>query len=112
MQLVESGSQRRGNHLIRHGIIKHGRKTLIPFGQIKFISPPDPDNLTIRQSGVYVQLIITIIRKPFKDALVALVMICQLVLSLVVNDLFYGFLKVVFLKVDNILPKYGNIIRK
>jgi len=76
VQLVESGSQRRGNHLIRHGIIKHGRKTLIPFGQIKFISPPDPDNPTIRQSGVYIQLTTTIVRKLFEDALVALVVIC------------------------------------
>ena len=75
MQFAESESQGRGNHLIRHGITKHGRKTLIPFGQIKFISPPDPDNLIIRQSGAYIQLTITIIRKPFKDALVALVVI-------------------------------------
>ena len=112
MQLAESGSQGRGNHLIRHGIIKHGRKTLIPFRQIKFIGPPDPDNPTIRQSGAYIQLTITIIRKPFEDALVALVVICQLALSLVVNDLFYGFLKVVFPKVDDILPKHGNTIRK
>ena len=112
MQLAESESQRRGNHLIRHGIIKHGRKTLIPFEQIKFISPPDPDNPTIRQSSAYVQLITTIIRKPFEDTLVALVVICQLALSLVVNDLFYSFLKVVFPKVNNILPKHRNTIHK
>jgi len=112
VQLAESGSQGRGNHLIRHGITKHGRKTPIPFGQIKFTGPPDPDNPTIRQSGAYIQLTTTIIRKPFEDALVALVVICQLALSLVVNDLFYGFLKVVFPKVDDILPKHGNTIRK
>jgi hypothetical protein len=112
VQLIESRSQERGNHLIRHRIIKYGQKTLIPFRQIKFTGPPNPNNLTIRQLGVYIQLIITIIQKPFKDALVALVIICQLALSLVVNDLFYGFLKVVFPKVNNILPKHRNTIRK
>ena len=96
----------------KHRITKTGRKTLIPFGKIKFTSILNPDHLTIRQAGVYVQLTITIIRKPFKDALVALVVICQLALSLVVNDLFYGFLKVLFPKVDDVLPRHGNTIRK
>jgi hypothetical protein len=59
-----------------------------------------------------VQLTTTVIRKPFEDALVALVVICQLALSLVVNDLFYGFLKVIFPKVDDILPKSGDTIRR
>ena len=76
MQFAESESQGRGNHLIRHGITKQGRKTLIPFKQIKFISPLDFNNLTIRQLSAYIQLTITIIRKLFEDALVALVMIC------------------------------------
>ena len=58
------------------------------------------------------QLTTIVIRKPFEDALVTLVMICQLALSLVVNDLFYGFLKVIFLKVDDILPKSSDIIRR
>jgi len=98
--------------LKKYRIIKTGRKTLIPFGKIKFISTLNPDYLTIRQAGVYVQLTITIIRKPFKDALVALVVICQLALSLVVNDLFYRFLKVLFPKVDDVLPRHSNTIRK
>ena len=96
----------------KHRIIKTGRKTLIPFGKIKFTSILNPDHPTIRQAGVYVQLTITIIRKPFEDALVALVVICQLALSLVVNDLFYRFLKVLFPKVDDVLPRHSNTIRK
>ena len=60
----------------KHRIIKTGRKTLIPFGKIKFTSILNPDYLTIRQADIYIQLTITIVRKPFKDALVALVIIC------------------------------------
>jgi hypothetical protein len=59
-----------------------------------------------------VQLTTTVIQKPFKDALVALVVIYQLALSLIVNDLFYGFLKVIFPKVDDVLPKSGNTIQR
>ena len=66
----------------------------------------------IRLSSAYIQLIITIIRKPFEDALVALVIICQLALSLIINDMFYTFLKVIFLKINNVLSKSGYIIRK
>ena len=96
----------------KHRIIKTGRKTLIPFGKIKFTSTPNPDHPTIRQASIYVQLTITIVRKSFKDTLVALVVICQLALSLVVNDLFYRFLKVLFPKVDDVLPRHSNTIRK
>jgi hypothetical protein len=39
-------------------------------------------------------------------------MICQLVLSLIVNDMFYTFLKVVFPKIDDVLLRSGHIIRK
>ena len=66
----------------------------------------------IRLSSAYIQLTITIIRKPFKDALVALVMICQLALSLIINDMFYTFLKLVFPKIDDVLPRSGYTIRK
>jgi hypothetical protein len=59
-----------------------------------------------------VQLTTTVVRKPFEDALVALVVICQLALSLVVNDLFYEFMKVVFPKIDSVLPWSSNTIRK
>jgi len=57
-------------------------------------------------------LTITVVRKPFEDALVALVVICQLALSLVVNELFYEFIKVVFLKIDSVLLKSGKTIQK
>jgi hypothetical protein len=112
VQLADSGSQGRTNHLRRHGITKHGRKAPLPLGQIKFTTPSDPDNPTLRQSGAYVQLTTTVVRKPFEDALVALVVICQLALSLVVNNMFYDFIKVIFPKVDTIIPRHGNTIRK
>jgi hypothetical protein len=57
-----------------------------------------------------VQLTTTVVQKPFEDVLVALVVICQLALSLVVNDLFYEFIKVVFLKIDSVLPWFSNTI--
>ena len=56
------------------------------------------------------QLTTRVIQKPFKDALIALVIIYQLALSLIVNDLFYGFLKVIFPKINDVLLKSGNII--
>ena len=56
------------------------------------------------------QLITRVIQKPFKDALIALVVIYQLALSFVVNNLFYGFLKVIFPKINNVLPKGSDII--
>ena len=94
-----------------HGITKHGRKTPNTAGQIKFTTASNPDDPELRQSRAYVQLTTTVVRKPFEDALVALLVICQLALSLVVNDLFYEFLKVVFPKVNDVLPKCGNTIR-
>jgi hypothetical protein len=97
--------------LKHHGITKHGRKTPNTAGQIKFTTASNPDDPELRQSRAYVQLTTTVVRKPFEDALVALLVICQLALSLVVNDLFYEFLKVVFPKVDDVLPKCGNTIR-
>ena len=111
--MADSGSQGRTNHLCKHGITKGGRQTPIPLGRLKFTTPPkDPDNPSIRQSGAYVQLTTTVVQKPFEDALVALVVICQLALSLVVNELFYEFMKVVFPKIDSVLLKLGKTIRK
>jgi hypothetical protein len=113
IQHAEANSENKPLHLQQaHGITKTGRKTPIPISQIKFSIPPDPDNPTIRQSQAYVQLTTRVIQKPFKDALIALVVICQLALSLVVNNLFYGFLKVIFPKINDVLPKDGDIIRR
>ena len=113
IQHAEANSDNKWLHLKQaHGITQYGRKTPILTGQIKFSTPLNPDSPSIRPSSAYVQLTTTVIRKPFEDALVALVVICQLALSLVVNDLFYGFLKVIFPKVDDILPKSGDIIRR
>jgi len=113
LQYAEANSDHKWEHLKEaHGITKTGRKTPIPTGKIKFNNPFNPDNPIIRPSSAYIQLIITIIRKPFEDALVALVIICQLALSLIVNDMFYTFLKVVFLKIDDVLLRSSHIIRK
>jgi hypothetical protein len=102
--------------LKKHGITKHGRKTPNRITQLQFPPPGIATNGTnqqplIRQAGAYVQLTTTVVQKPFQDALVALVVICQLALSLVVNDLFSLFLTILFPKIDQLLPKHGNTIR-
>jgi hypothetical protein len=112
IQHVEANNDNKIAHLREaHGITENGQKTPNKNSTIKFNNPPNLDNPLGRQSEAYVQLTTRVVAKPFEDALIALVVICQLALSLVMNDFFYGFLKVLFPKIDDVLPKSGKTIR-
>ncbi|KJZ70066.1 hypothetical protein HIM_10549 [Hirsutella minnesotensis 3608] len=65
----------------------------------------------IRQSGSYVQLATTVKRAPFEEALIAFFVVCQIALRLVADELFVGFLRIVYPSIDKLLPGCGNTLR-
>jgi hypothetical protein len=48
---------------------------------------------------------------PFKEALIAFIVICQMALSLVTNDIFVEFLRIIYPSITQILPSSQNTIR-
>ena len=74
------------------------------------IRPVDQTPL-IRQSESYVNLTTTVMLGLFKNALVAFVVICQVALSLVVNEVFIEFLKIIYPLIRNLLLLISNTIR-
>jgi hypothetical protein len=69
------------------------------------------DTTPIRQSGSYIQLATTVKRAPFEEALIAFFVVCQIALRLVADELFVGFLRIVYPSIDKLLPGCGNTLR-
>lgn len=65
----------------------------------------------IRQSSAYVSLPVTVVKKAFLDALVAFVVVCQMALTVTTNQFFVIFLKSIFPKIEDILPKCSKTLR-
>jgi hypothetical protein len=68
--------------------------------------------LSFRQVEAYTSLTTQVFRKPFEDALIAFIVICQVAISLVVNELFVEFLQILYPQVKNVLPKAAKTIRQ
>lgn len=102
------------NHLRKHGITRHGNKTPRTFRDSLYnstadtLQPAEP----IRQPESYVDLTSVVLMKPFKEALVAFVVICQLSFGLIVNQLFVELLKTLYPKIDKLLPSASDTIRR
>ncbi|KJZ68600.1 hypothetical protein HIM_12009 [Hirsutella minnesotensis 3608] len=113
-----ANSQNKPTHLLVHGISKHGRKTPREWVQRSSLAPSTSDSgdyheytTPIRQSGSYVQLATTVKRAPFEEALIAFFVVCQIALRLVADELFVGFLRIVYPSIDKLLPGCGNTLR-
>ena len=65
----------------------------------------------IRKCEAYVSLPIAVMKKPFLDALVTFVVVCQMALNLASNKLFIFFLKILFPKIEDILPASASTLR-
>lgn len=72
---------------------------------------PADQTPSMRQSESYVNLTTAVMLGPFKNALVAFVVICQVALSLVINEVFIEFLEVIYPSIRNLLPLASNTIR-
>ncbi|KAF5120944.1 putative AC transposase [Metarhizium anisopliae] len=118
VQFADANSQNKPTHLLVHGISKHGRKTPREWVQRSYLAPSNSDSgddngdtTPIRQSGSYVQLATTVKRAPFEEALIAFFVVCQIALRLVADELFVGFLRIVYPSIDKLLPGCGNTLR-
>jgi hypothetical protein len=108
-QFAEANGYNKETHLKRHGISKHGRKT--PNMRFNPTTRPVDQTPPIRQSESYVNLTTAVTLGPFKNALVAFVVICQVALSLVINEVFIEFLEIIYPSIRNLLPLASNTIR-
>lgn len=91
-----------------HHITENGNKTAR--------TPTDPwsdddESIPIRQNTSYVSFTHAFLGTAFKEAIVSFVVICQLSLSLMVNDLFIELLKVIYPTISELLPRVSNTIK-
>jgi hypothetical protein len=95
-----------------HGITRHGNK--IPINPMdKHIQPKeDASSVPIQEGDYTINLVTTVHRNPFTEALVYFAVICQLSFSLITSMIFIEFLKQLYPAIDKILPSASNIIRK
>lgn len=111
-QYASANSGNKEVHLLeRHSITKAGNKLprARPLDQYTRTSVENAPS--IRQPESYVQLTTAIMVTPFKEALIAFIVICQMALSLVTNDIFVEFLRIIYPSITQILPSSQNTIR-
>lgn len=95
-------------HLQRaHRITANGNK--IPREPLPFREQGAP--VSIRANEAYVSIAHKFLENDFQKAVVAFVVICQLSLSLMVNDLFVELLKVIYPTIGKLLPLATGTIR-
>ena len=111
IQSADANSKNKENHLTTHGISKHGNKTpravITPFARRDTSTAPE----SLRQSQSFVNLTTSVLLQPFKEALIALLVICQLAFNLVTSELFCDLLCTLYPMINKILPRSGNTIR-
>lgn len=112
-QFAEANSKNKEIHLRQHGISKTGNKVpRQPMVQhTKVITEEATQPTPIRQAEAYIDLTTVVKMKPFRDALIAFVVICQLSFSLVINEIFVEFLRTLYPKIEQLLPFAANTIR-
>ena len=96
-----------------HGITKDGRKTPRPTHNWRQTHTNNESETTpvLRQNEQYASLVTAVKVTPFQHALVAFIVICQMAMSLVADKLFVEFLKVIFPKIETLLPGCGKTMR-
>lgn len=112
VQYITANSWSKPDHLRSHGITQNGRKT--PLQQI--VREKATENVRLvstraEKEGI-TNLVTAVKFGPFKNALVTWIVMCQLSLSLAVNELFIEFLQVLYPSVEALLPSASNTIRK
>ena len=117
VQFAGANPENKASHLQkRHTIVKDGNQ--VPTSPMdRYIQPgklvsKDIPVVIGRQKEAYKSLTATIRRKPFLDALITLLVVCQLAFTLATNHLFIAFLKTVFPTIEELLPKSAHTIRK
>lgn len=96
------------SHLCKaHGITKHGKKE-----PTKQVVPGAAKATSLRaEKEGFTNLVNVVNLKSFKEALIAWIVICQLSISLAVNDLFVECLQTLYPSIAEILPSASNTIR-
>ena len=94
-----------------HGITELGKQ--IPTRPMDKFTAGKADSTTApkRRDEISIQLTTTVKLPDFKDALITLVVLCQLSFHLVVDQIFVEFLKTIFPLIEDILPSSSNTIR-
>ena len=112
LQMSTANSGTKKQHLLQaHGISEHGNKK--PRKHLSFNTPaadtaaesmPPPTETTIRQAEGFSNLAVQVMVEPFKKALIAFLVICQMPFSLLDNVVFLEFLIMLFPKVESLIP--------
>lgn len=113
VQHLTANSDNKVAHLRgKHGITKDGRKE--PWKHVtKEEAAGNVKRVSLRGEKEGVSNLVQVVQlNPFKSALIAWIVICQLSLSLAVNDLFVEFLKTIYPSIDKILPSATKTIRR
>lgn len=108
VQFSRANSENKEGHLKRaHSITKHGKKT-----------PTMPVNKDAAREVIaraekegYANLVSVLKVDSFKEALIAWIVICQLSISVAVNELFIKFLELLYPSIRTVLPSASNTIR-
>ncbi len=111
-QYADANPKNKEGHLSRvHGITELGKQ--IPTRPMDKFTAGKADSTTApkRRDEISIQLTTTVKLPDFKDALIALVVLCQLSFHLVVDQIFVEFLKTIFPLIEDILPSSSNTIR-
>lgn len=111
VQFATANSQNKTAHLRKHGITQHGRKEPRQWIQNIAESSPPPEADPLRRTGSYVELTHAVQRNPFQEALIAFIVVCQMAMSLVADEIFLTFLRVLYPSIHKLMPGCGNTMR-
>lgn len=115
IQFAIANPENKVSHLLnKHGITKDGNQNPIQpmdrYTRREVASPTTPP--VGRQKEAYASLTTIVMRKPVLEALISLLVVCQVAFTLATNHLFIGFLKTLFPTIDQLLPKCSKTIRR
>ena len=114
-QFSQANPENKATHLRdKHGIVKDSNQDPIhPIS--RYIQLRGGENTPVvvgRQKESYVSLTSAVLRQPLLNALITLLVVCQLAFTLATNHLFIAFLKTIFPTIEQLMPKSATTIRK
>ena len=117
IQFSQANAENKVSHLRdKHRIVKDGNQ--VPVDPLRRYIRPARGEDTVspiivgRQKEQYISLTSAVLRQPLINALITLLVVCQLAFTLATNHLFIAFLKTIYPTIEQLLPKSSTTIRK